>query len=1220
MLAIAACCCLILLPCRCVGIGISGDDTWEKYVSFGISRDDKNIGVGVSGDDKLGSAAMVTPAGDVTMVEDESTTTTPSFSPLLPDGACRQRAGGKLSQYHERKGGLCTQSSYITTVCNRLYHKEQEEPAELLFSYPFLHAVVSGCFEPQLLRDVREEVVAGLSRPSLWWEMTRTPSHNKKLSSQLVQNFGPASRTLASHITSPKFTQYVRTAMGIDDLTVDPSFSGNGGFHFIANGGHLGVHTDQNWSPLLHQYRRVIMLLFLNKGWQDSWGGHLKLFGQQMEAGPSIPPEFNTFVLLRSDDYSFHGHPEPLRMNADAELQMRGRISFAVYFYSNNPGLAQSSSIELSDGPLFPLVNPLMTRTKTKTVSLLQTPEYDAIKEGLVNTTTNSRGKLLHITRTGGTVQVIPLQGGNAMPKGCTSDFLEGLSRQMYEPHLCTALRTLRSFVARKCWNGLCTDSVREGAVIVSHQQQTSFQIHASPTLPDIDSGSQEFFVTKDYKEPFLIQRSDMIDWCIRETQRSRNYCVLFDTRLQARQDEYQVELQQESRGSTTNNHRRQIPSIIILDSNGTQIDSQLVVTNNQSVTLSFTWFDGKLSNTAMVCATVTTTKITGPPLNIFCTEDQVTLEGFPYGSTYILTVHLVSFRGLDMAAPVAIELKFLDSNDRTTNRVSSSHMAKTPFAHIQRGGGLDNVMVLHQKYFDDGPTVLNKITTDSNVTDLADMCTQCLKLKQLHNEDIMVQCQVACSSFSFAGTSCPKRVASVLVLPITRRDTEMYTLSFDSDNTEHLLLHINNQKEELLHFADNMELATFCTTHWAGQNFCDLLNSHIAHSRHFQQLPSLGPTVKICDRDSRALSDILSPQIQQSSTVVLSFVVFGIRVPEDALVQVSWTFPARSGEQKEKSFLIGSQKEISFSSLVSGQHHIVAVVVAHTGEHLGSSSSCIFDVELHSKSTLRISSDAKAIDAQIGTTEQWLRVIANLPRCSHLYWPCVLQNVLSALAADNITPNAQDLLVKGGLWAEFGTFEGTSLTDLVDASAQLFRHQPVLSFDSFRGLPSSWIPGWEQGALNLNGKVPERLRILVEERGEEAVQLVPGWFNTTVRQRLAQLQLLNPKSLPASVIHIDCDIYSSTREVLDALIEFGGLAAGTVLVFDEMINYHGFIHHEWKAWREVVATHNISFHFIFAAAEPVNLEILAQQAEYDVSGERYMTTSIGLVVDNITT
>ena len=85
-------------------------------------------------------------------------------------------------------------------------------------------------------------------------------------------------------------------------------------------------------------------------------------------------------------------------------------------------------------------------------------------------------------------------------------------------------------------------------------------------------------------------------------------------------------------------------------------------------------------------------------------------------------------------------------------------------------------------------------------------------------------------------------------------------------------------------------------------------------------------------------------------------------------------------------------------------------------------------------------------------------------------------------------------------------------------------------------------------------------------------------------------------------------------------MIEFGGLAAGTVLVFDEMINYHGFIHHEWKAWREVVATHNISFHFIFAAAEPVNLEILAQQAEYDVSGERYMTTSIGLVVDNITT
>ena len=52
----------------------------------------------------------------------------------------------------------------------------------------------------------------------------------------------------------------------------------------------------------------------------------------------------------------------------------------------------------------------------------------------------------------------------------------------------------------------------------------------------------------------------------------------------------------------------------------------------------------------------------------------------------------------------------------------------------------------------------------------------------------------------------------------------------------------------------------------------------------------------------------------------------------------------------------------------------------------------------------------------------------------------------------------------------------------------------------------------------------------------------------------------------PVSFLHVDCDLYSSTKAIFDILGD--QIVEGTVIVFDEYFNYPGWQHHEFKAFQ----------------------------------------------------
>lgn len=147
------------------------------------------------------------------------------------------------------------------------------------------------------------------------------------------------------------------------------------------------------------------------------------------------------------------------------------------------------------------------------------------------------------------------------------------------------------------------------------------------------------------------------------------------------------------------------------------------------------------------------------------------------------------------------------------------------------------------------------------------------------------------------------------------------------------------------------------------------------------------------------------------------------------------------------------------------------------------------------------------------------------------------------------------------GLTLECGVYFGRSLR--VIAARTRGR---VHGFDSFQGLPEAWSEREGAGAYSTAGRLPEV---------PGNVALHPGWFEDTLPPFLAA----NPG--PVRLLHVDCDIYSSTRTVL----EHAGprLVPGSLIVFDDFLGYPGYEAHELRAFEEFAARSGIGWELVAA-------------------------------------
>ena len=194
-----------------------------------------------------------------------------------------------------------------------------------LNNVPFPHLVIDNLFPTALLEDVLEDV-RNLEHPVA----KNFYGAVKKYATPDPQIMGPTARRFLLDLCSARFCRFLEALTGIEGVIPDPHFEG-GGVHEISRGGFLKMHTDFNWHKKLKLDRRLNMLIYLNQGWQENWGGHLELWDSEMQNQfVKIPPAFNKTVIFSTTDHSYHGHPNPLECPEGVN-----RRSLALYYYSN---------------------------------------------------------------------------------------------------------------------------------------------------------------------------------------------------------------------------------------------------------------------------------------------------------------------------------------------------------------------------------------------------------------------------------------------------------------------------------------------------------------------------------------------------------------------------------------------------------------------------------------------------------------------------------------------------------------------------------------------------------------------------------------------------------------------------------------------------------------------------------------------------------------------
>jgi len=144
------------------------------------------------------------------------------------------------------------------------------------------------------------------------------------------------------------------------------------------------------------------------------------------------------------------------------------------------------------------------------------------------------------------------------------------------------------------------------------------------------------------------------------------------------------------------------------------------------------------------------------------------------------------------------------------------------------------------------------------------------------------------------------------------------------------------------------------------------------------------------------------------------------------------------------------------------------------------------------------------------------------------------------------------------GLFCEFGVYGGETINFIASLTPR-----EVHGFDSFEGLPKDWRAGDEKSTFALRSLPGVRTN----------VRLYKGWFQDTIPH------FRNNYSESIAFLHLDADLYSSTRTVFEMLGD--RIVPGTVIQFDEFFNYPGWQDGEYKAFSEFCALRNVEVRYL---------------------------------------
>ncbi|CAF0847608.1 unnamed protein product [Adineta steineri] len=191
---------------------------------------------------------------------------------------------------------------------------------------PFPNVEIDGFFKPEiaeLLYSVFPKVTDDHK-----WIVYNNPIEKK----HALTDFSslPQFKDLFNLLQTKEFVDLVKKISGIENLEADPNLHG-AGLHQHIPGGKLDMHLDYSIHPVTGKERRVNLIIYFTKDWQNDYGGAIELWNEDFsKCEKKLSPCFNKAILFRTSDVSYHGLPLPIKCP-----ESNSRKSIAIYYVSD---------------------------------------------------------------------------------------------------------------------------------------------------------------------------------------------------------------------------------------------------------------------------------------------------------------------------------------------------------------------------------------------------------------------------------------------------------------------------------------------------------------------------------------------------------------------------------------------------------------------------------------------------------------------------------------------------------------------------------------------------------------------------------------------------------------------------------------------------------------------------------------------------------------------
>ena len=176
---------------------------------------------------------------------------------------------------------------------------------------------------------------------------------------------------------------------------------------------------------------------------------------------------------------------------------------------------------------------------------------------------------------------------------------------------------------------------------------------------------------------------------------------------------------------------------------------------------------------------------------------------------------------------------------------------------------------------------------------------------------------------------------------------------------------------------------------------------------------------------------------------------------------------------------------------------------------------------------------------------------------------------IASLRLANNIKQSGNQMNI-----IEFGVYTGDSIRLTTEVLRQFNRPNFILGIDSFEGLPEE-TEGVDKFEHYKKGGFGD---VFTKNRGYADAVLLKKWFSDLVIEDVTQHNVNN-----FDIVHMDCDLYVSTIDAFEFLLQNNLIAPGCIVTYDEFKStkelYAGG---ECLAHREITNKYKIEFEEFF--------------------------------------